>query len=123
MRRTVGLVVGCLALFLGCSTTGNRIFTVESFPPGADVFVDQEKVAVTPAQNLSIFFKNGRPVTVRIEKDGFQPTGTVVEWQSALKLSFFLQEAPNNTKILEVLNSIDGLLGGIQNDLNKLERK
>jgi hypothetical protein len=56
-------------------------------------------------------------VTVRLQKDGFQPTGAVLSVESPDEIAFFLQEAPHHEKVLETLKEIRSVLDQISSQL------
>jgi len=122
MKRTVfsGTAALLAALTtLGCSSS-KKHFTVTSFPSGATIFVNGEPRGMTDMAKLAVDFPNEDTlVPIRIEKDGYQTTGAVVNRGSGYQLSFFLQEAPNNKKIIELLSNIQRALGQIAAQLEK----
>ena len=95
-----------VALLAGCETTA-RHFKVTSFPEGATVYVDGEPRGQTNFNRLEVdFAQEDRLVTLRIEKEGFQPTGTILSKDSPREMAFFLAQAPRNQEILGVLKDI-----------------
>ncbi len=123
MHKTKNLFLVSLAataLLSACSSTKRRLFQVQSFPPGATIFVNGEPRGQTDEQRLLIDFpEEAHLVTLRLEKEGYQPTGVVLNWQSQGQYSFFLQEAPENRRLLESLNSIQRSLAQIAVQLEK----
>jgi hypothetical protein len=97
----------------GCESTV-RQFKVTSFPEGATVYVNGEVRGQTNYNQLAVDFdQEDKLVTLRLEKAGYQTTGTVLSQGSPREMAFFLQEAPNNQKILDVLRSIREVLDRI----------
>lgn len=90
----------------GC-TSHVRYFRVTSFPEGATLYVDGEDRGQTTFGALEIDFRSADSlVTLRLEKPGYHPTGAVLSASSPGDLAFFLQEAPQNREILDVLKGI-----------------
>lgn len=125
--RSVGTIPGSLAvlslavLSLGPSGCQShvRYFKVTSYPEGATVYVDGEARGQTTFSRLEIDFgSEEKLVTMRVEKAGYQPTGAVLSSGSPGELAFFLEEAPQNREILEVLRSILKVLDRLSIDLD-----
>jgi hypothetical protein len=118
MRRPLGFALLAAILTAGCGTTGKN-FKITSYPSGATIFLDGDRWGQTDADKVFVDFKSAdQLVTLRLQKDGFQPTGAVLTYESPGEMAFFLQEAPNNQKILEVLRSIRDVLDQISTQMS-----
>lgn len=122
MKRAV--FAGTVAVLASLSTTGcsssKRFFNITSYPSGATIFVNGEPRGVTDMPRLAIEFPAEETlVPLRIEKEGFQTAGAVLNRSSGYQLAFFLQEAPNNKKIIELLSNIQRTLGQISAQLER----
>jgi hypothetical protein len=117
MRITGSLLLAAAALAAGCGTTGKN-FKITSYPTGATIFVDGELRGQT-GEDAPVFirFHPDPLVTVRLQKDGFQPTGAVLSVESPDEIAFFLQEAPHHEKVLETLKEIRSVLDQISSQL------
>lgn len=106
--QLVGLL---LAAYLapGCSAP-RKIFKVTSYPVGATIYVDGEKKGLSDMEKLLVTFGSSTQAILRLEKEGYQPTGTVLKVESNEVQFFPLQESPNNLKIIQSLNNIQRLL-------------
>ncbi len=120
-----GIVVVTAAVLLtavGCKQT-EKVFKVTSFPAGATIHVEGESLGQTDMDRLKVSFKPKRLVTLRLAKEGFQPTGIVLSVESPEELAFFLQEAPNNLQVIKTLQdirtSLDRLPGQISDAIKK----
>ena len=74
-HRAVCALAAVVALSTGCATSMNgsvQRVAVASDPPGAQVFIDDEPVGVTPAY-LELDRRDG-DLTLRLEKDCYQET-------------------------------------------------
>ena len=114
-------VTGALAVLLGsgCETT-EKYFKITSFPEGATVYVDGEPRGQTNFKRLEVDFeREDKLVTVRLEKDGYQTTGIVLSKRSPQEIAFFLDEAPSNQEILQVLKDILKVLDRISTEINQ----
>jgi hypothetical protein len=54
-----------------------------------------------------------------VEKEGFQTTGAVLSEESREEVAFFLQQAPKNDEILNVLKGIHQVLDRVSSDLSR----
>ncbi len=68
IRKTVSLLLA-VSLFLA-SCASHTI--IKSFPPGADVYLDDKKIGVTPLE-YSDFAVAGTEKNIRLEKEGYKP--------------------------------------------------
>ena len=107
------------SLALGCGGPGERLFQVASYPSGATIYINGEPQGQTDVAKLKINFEMDQLVNLRLEKTGYQPTGTVLSNRSPEELSFFLEESPNNQKILGVLQDIRAVLDQISGQLQR----
>ena len=67
----VSILTALMIFFTGCSTIikgTSQTINIESSPSGATVFLDGERVGITPI-NLSL--KKGKYKSIRIQKDGY----------------------------------------------------
>jgi hypothetical protein len=108
------------ALLGGCGAPEERVFRITSFPDGATIYVNGREEGTTD-KNLMVGFAGDPYVTLRLEKRGFQPTGLVLTPHTADELSFFLQESPENRRIIELLDRIGGLLNEVIAELRNLQ--
>lgn len=116
------LVVSSVACAVALSGCGPRVryFRVSSYPEGAVVYVDGEPRGETNFERLGIEFEpEGRLVTLRLEKAGYQSAGAVLGEDSPRHLAFFLQETPRNAEILQVLKSILEALDRLSAELKR----
>jgi len=104
----VGLLLAAY-LAQGCSAP-RKIFKVNSYPQGATIYVDGEKKGLSDMEKLQVTFGSSTQAILRLEKEGYQPTGTVLKVESNEVQFFPLQESPNNLKIIQSLNNIQRLL-------------
>lgn len=122
MRSTVLpllAVLGSLA-GLGCEST-MKYFRVSSFPEGATVYVDGEPRGQTNIARLGVDFETEeKRATIRIVKEGYQTTGTVLSDKSSPEIAFFLAEAPKNQEILQVLKDMLQVLDRMSAELRML---
>jgi len=111
-----------IALFsTGCGSAGKN-FKITSYPSGATIFLDGDRWGLTDAEKVFIDFRSAdQLVTLRLQKEGYQPTGAVLSIESPGEMTFFLQEAPNNQKILDVLRSIRDVLDQISSQMQTSE--
>ena len=74
-------LVVCLVFVTGCATYNGRsqVIEVTSNPPKAKVFVNGKQISVTPAK---ITAKRRSPISIRLEKEGFEPA--VIELKRGL---------------------------------------
>ena len=104
-----GLIISCFALLAlagGCGAP-QRVYSVSSFPPGATVYVDGQPRGQTDMEKLSISFEGKPRRVLRVEKEGYQSTGTVLNPDSPEEDLFFpLQETPDNKKLLDALHAL-----------------
>ncbi len=114
----LGAVAVSLAVIgWGCGVPQKQ-FKVTSFPPGATIFLDGVPVGQTNVEKQTVKFD--KPfVTLRLEKEGFQTTGDVLDETTREHLAYNLQEAPNNRRILEVLTNIQRLLEQLSGQIEK----
>jgi hypothetical protein len=103
----------------GCEAP-QKTFKIASYPPGATIYIDDEPRGQTDAERLLIKFYPSETVTIRLEKPGFQPTGSVLSRNSSQQLTFFLQEAPRNQRILDEATNIRRLLTQISAQLESM---
>jgi hypothetical protein len=82
-RRVCALFTA--ALLTGCASTT----TIRSTPPGATVFVDTQRVGTTPCK-YSDRRTSFSQVTVRLEKEGYQPLTAVMRRDGSVELSALL---------------------------------
>jgi PEGA domain len=117
MRITSSLLLAGAVVAAGCGTTGKN-FKITSYPAGATVFVDGELRGQT-GDDASVYIKfHPDPlVTIRLQKEGYQPTGAVLSVESPDEIAFFLQEAPHHEKVLETLKDIRNVLDQISTQL------
>ncbi|MBI4585435.1 MAG: PEGA domain-containing protein [Planctomycetes bacterium] len=114
----IGAVAVSLAILgWGCGAPQKQ-FKVTSFPPGATIFLDGEPIGQTNQEKLTVEFVKPY-VTIRLEKEGFQTTGDVLDETTKDHLAYNLQEAPNNRRILEVLTNIQRLLEQLSGQIEK----
>lgn len=107
---------------VGCKASGKRYFNVSSVPAGATIYIEGEPRGQTDEQRLELNFPNEEDlVTLKLEKEGYQTTGMVINLYSPGRLVFFLQEAPNNRKLLEVLNNLQRTLGQMSAQAEKAQ--
>jgi hypothetical protein len=101
------LLLCAAPLFLigGCSSS-QKVFTVISYPPGATIRIDGQSRGVTDMEKLSISFDRKPRAVLLLEKEGYQPAGTVLKMESEPVLFFALQESPMNSKLLQALNEV-----------------
>ncbi len=109
-------------LWGGCKAT-EKSFKITSFPQGARIYVDGDPRGETDMEKLLISFRANPLVTLRLEKEGFQTTGRVLNIESEAEIAFFLQESPNNKEILETLNNIQRLLERFPSEVRNLLRQ
>lgn len=126
--RTSSAVLSALALVAFCSSVGCgshvRYFRVTSYPEGATVYVDGEDRGQTTFSRLEVDFgSTDQLVTIRLEKPGYQPTGTVISRNSPAVLAFFLEQAPQNREILETLKGILKALDRLSSDFEDRRRE
>jgi hypothetical protein len=119
--RTCSAIRSALALVVLCAAAGCgshvRYFRVTSYPEGATVYVDGEDRGQTTFSRLEVDFgSEDQLITLRLEKPGYQPTGTVISRNSPAVLAFFLEEAPQNREILETLKGILKVLDRLSSD-------
>ena len=107
------LLCGMAACAGGCSGPPTKIFRVTSYPPGATIYVDGRPRGQTDMDKLSVEFEKPR-ATIRLEKEGFGATGAVVGLMSPEEQAFFLQEAPANKAIIDLLTRISRTLEDIK---------
>ncbi len=115
-----GLLV--LGLAAGCGSS-QKIFTITSYPQGATIFVDNQPRGQTDMEKLLVSFAAKPQAIVRLEKEGYQPTGTVLKMESEGVQFFALSESPNNAKTLEALNNIQRDLERFMTQLSELVKK
>ena len=114
----VGFGSGLVSLLgSGCGAP-EKLFEIRSFPPGAMIYVDDRDQGQTDKKVL-VDFRRKPQVTVRLTKDGYQPTGKELDRESPDKHTFFLQESPKNKEIIEVLNRIQSTLVQISDQLGR----
>ncbi len=89
--RGTGLAV---ALLLVGACTGQKMFQVTSYPPGANIYVDSSLKGTTDRRVL-VDFNEREYAPVRLELDGYQPVGAVVSLDSPTLLYFVLQKSPD----------------------------
>ena len=118
MRATIAAAcLPALLAFAGCGAP-TKVFKVASFPAGATVYVDDKPRGQTEMERLQVIFP--RPlVTIRLEKEGYQPAGAVIGPDSSPELAFFLHETPDNRKILKALDDILRTLVQIREEIDK----
>ncbi len=119
----VAIAAGLLLIAAnGCRQT-EKMFKVTSFPSGATIHVEGESLGQTDMERLKVSFISKRLVTLRLAKEGFQPTGIVLSAESPEELAFFLQEAPTNQQVIKTLQdirtSLDRLPGMISEAIKK----
>ncbi len=102
----------------GCS---RQYFTIDSYPEGAVIFIDDEPRGQTKFEKLGVDFSGKKYVTVRVEKDGFQPGGGVLRKSSPKQMVFFLEESPKNETILEELRDLQRSLDRMAQRVEMLE--
>lgn len=117
----LSIVLALGALSAGCAggPPPQRYFRITSYPQGATVYVNGEPVGTTDVARLRVDFEEDPLVNLRLQKDGYQPTGIVLSPGSPGELAFFLEEAPHNSRILSVLTAIRDKLDEISNQLQK----
>ena len=103
----------------GCGVPQKQ-FKVTSYPPGATIFIDNEPRGQTDDDKLTVEFYPKAFRTLRLEKDGFQTTGDVLEETSKDHLAYNLQEAPNTKRTLTVLQNIQKSLDQMTGSIDKL---
>lgn len=117
MRISSSLLLAGAALSAGCGATGKN-FRITSYPTGATIFVDGELRGQTGDEApVHIKFHPDPLVTIRLQKEGYQPTGAVLSIESPDEIAFFLQEAPHHEKVLETLKDIRSVLDQISGQL------
>ena len=87
------------ALIVSCQSS-SKTFTIRTHPEGAVVWVDDEPRGETDFEKLVVSFEKHDSAMIRVEKDGFQPQGLVVDAESPQTLNFVLEIAPNNETVL-----------------------
>lgn len=103
-RRLLMMARGGLALLaFGCGAPPQLLFSVNSYPPGATIYVDDVERGVTPEERLAVTFGSGGAAEVRVEKQGHQPAGAVLTPTSPAKVSFVLPLAPRDEDVLDKL--------------------
>ena len=116
MRIFSVLLLAAVIAGSGCSSD-QKIFKVTSYPQGATIYVDEVPRGQTDMEKLSINFDRRDQVILRLEKDGYQPTGRVLKIESDRFQFFPLEQAPNSQEILKTLNAQKQTLEEIQRTL------
>lgn len=106
----------------GCRQT-EKVFKVTSFPSPATIYVEGENRGQTDMERLKVSFLSKRLVTLRLAKEGFQPTGIVLSAESPEELAFFLQEAPDNKQVIKTLQDIGNKLDRLPGQLSEALKK
>jgi len=102
--------VSLALLFAGC-VVNQKQFKITSHPPGATIYVDGEKRGQTNIEKLNIVFPRKQTVTLRLDKNGYQPEGMVLDMtKSPQEFFIVLHESPGNEEIGEGLKRIQSLL-------------
>jgi hypothetical protein len=87
MHRTRSLPVRALALVTAVALTGCASTTViRSSPSGATVYVENERVGVTPCEYSDRRSSFSR-VKVRLEKEGYEPLTTLMHRTGSLNIA------------------------------------
>ena len=73
LKKTTIVVFCSIFLFVGCASTTN----IKSRPEGAEVYVDNVRIGVTPLQYSDTAIA-GSTKALRIKKEGYRPFETVL---------------------------------------------
>jgi hypothetical protein len=113
------LLVCGLACLSACGPA-QRIFHVSSYPPGARVFVDGEERGQTDMRRLKVVFYPETHATLRVEMNGFQSEGVVLQPNAPQRLDFMLQRAPapaaTQKKLDEIQAQVEQILIQVQDN-------
>ena len=122
-RSTLAAFLSACSLFgVSCSSVSERDFTVMTYPEGATVFLDNVEQGVVDRNGkvVRVTFQKGQFARIRVKMDGFQSAGVVVGPESPGLVDFVLQLAPEQKKMIQVLEDVRGSLGGIGETLRKM---
>jgi hypothetical protein len=119
--KPAAALFACAVLATSCSSVTERDFTVMTFPDGATVFLDNAEQGVVDRNGklVRVTFQKGQFARIRVKKDGFQPAGVVVGPESPGLVDFVLEEAPEQKRMIQVLEDVRSRLDGINEQLRR----
>ena len=119
---TLAALFSACSFLCSCSSVTERDFTVMTYPEGATLFLDNVEQGVVDRNGkvVRVTFQKGQFARIRVKMDGFQPSGVVVGPESPNLVDFVLQQAPEQKRMIQVLEDVRGSLGGIGETLRKM---
>jgi hypothetical protein len=98
-----------------------RDFTVMTEPQGAKVFLDSAEQGVVDRNGkvVRVAFQKGQYARIHVKMEGYQSAGVVVGPESPGLVDFVLQLAPDQKRMIQVLEDVRSSLGGISEQLRR----
>ena len=108
--------VAALFAAAGCSSTTDRVLSIESYPPGASVrlLVEGRAAGQTPLERVHVGASAGKSEVLLIEKENYQTVAYPVLPECPDHLFFSLQKAADLQPLQNAVNELQGNVRSIR---------